>query len=207
MRTQRIISHSLISINREERGGGRRETRAHFGNACDAREKNWTYVSILLTFAVTEFFRTLRSECYRGGTNQPPKRTQQHHYHFTVDIMFTKRCALLLFPLWPRVLQNTSLFYHSKLWRSGRREERWRYVISVSIICANLKGYRNAHACYKNIHYFRVNSSHQWLSEMITPMNCWDESSTIKVHVIKFFDCFKENIVGLNIRKSELLRD
>jgi len=35
------------------------------------------------TFAVaSEFLPTLRAQCHRGSTNQPPKCTQQHHYHF-----------------------------------------------------------------------------------------------------------------------------
>lgn len=61
------------------------------GNAMQGK-KNIFETFLKLTFAVTEFFRTLRPECHRGGTNQPPKCTQQHHYHFTADIMFTGMC-------------------------------------------------------------------------------------------------------------------
>lgn len=51
---------------------------------CDVKEKKREIRLRKPTFAVaSEFLPTLRAECRRGSTNQPPKCTQQHHYHFT----------------------------------------------------------------------------------------------------------------------------
>lgn len=58
------------------------------------------------TFAVAELLRTLRSECHGRGTNQPPKRTQQHHYHFIADVHLD--AVSLLFSFRPRLIERVA---------------------------------------------------------------------------------------------------
>ncbi|TGZ47927.1 Uncharacterized protein DBV15_07602, partial [Temnothorax longispinosus] len=102
-----------------------------------------------LTFAVTEFFRTLHPECHRGGTNQPPKCTQQHHYHFTcqhrevcfVTVLFVPVCLTERVALLP--------FGGLTFWQARR-------AMKICNLSVDHLGYYNECACYKSIHCFRV---------------------------------------------------
>jgi len=108
------------------------------------KEKKKTFETFLqLTFAITEFFRALCPESYRRSTNQPPKRTQQHHYHFTVDIMFTGMyfvTVLFVFSLCLTEARCASSIQNFNVLAGAMGDED---VILVSIICVNLKDYHN----------------------------------------------------------------